>query len=357
MGGRSRPERRRRKGWLRGLRLCWRRLSATHIIILLIALVLLQGVLFWICERGRNPEISQGPLGPLEALWAIAIFLFSGADFAPVTLGGRILAVIGILEGMTLLSTVIASLTVLQLRGRKGAAGEMKDHIIILGWTTKTRRLIQQLQSEDLKNVRPLVLVADLAENPLPDLDVVFVSGDPTRDETLLRAGIGEAYGAIVLADLLHPDPDARTLLITLAVEHLNPEVYTTVEVVDPENVHHFRHAHVDEVVCLNQFSQYLILQSSVSHGLSRLFASLLSFGEGDEIYRVPVPAAYIGQTFRQAFMDMGERLKIILLAVERGDRLAINPKEDDPLQEGDYLFVVAPNEPTFDEVHPSGMG
>lgn len=357
MKGRSRSRDRRGKRWLKDLRTLWRHLSAGHIVVLLVALILLQGVLFWLCERDHNPEISQGPVGTLEALWAIAIFLFSGADFAPVTLGGRILAVIGILEGMTLLSTVVASLTVLQLRGRKGAVEEMKDHIIILGWTTKTRRLIQQLQSEDLKNVRPLVLVADLAENPVPDLDVAFVGGDPTRDETLLRAGIREAYGAIVLADPLHPDPDARTLLTALAVEHLNPEIYTTVEVVDPDNVHHFRHANVDEVVCLNQFSEYLILQSSVSHGLSRLFASLLSFGEGDEIYRVPVPAAYVGWTFRQAFVDMGERLQMILLAVEQGDHLMINPKEDILLREGDYLFVVAPSEPAFDGLHPSEVG
>lgn len=357
MKGRSRPGRKGRKGGLNSLRLLWRRLSAGHVIALLVALIVLQGVLFWLCERDRNPEISHGAAGILEALWAIAIFLFSGADFAPVTSGGRILAVVGILEGMTLLSTVVASLTVWQLRGRKGAVEEMKDHIIILGWTPKTRRLIQQLRSEDLKTVRPLVLVADLAENPVPDLDVVFVGGDPTRDETLLRAGIMEAYGAIVLADLLHPDPDAKTLLIALAVEHLNPKVYTTVEVVDPENVHHFRHANVDEVICLNQFSEYLILQSSVSHGLSRLFASLLSFGEGDEIYRVPVPPAYVGWTFRRALVDMAERWQVILLAVEQGDHLVINPKEDILLREGDHLFVVAASEPTFHEPPPAVKG
>ncbi len=77
---------------------------------------MLQAVLFWSCERDRNPEISN----PLEALWAIAVFVFSGADFTPVTAWGRFLALVGIVEGMTLVSVLIASLTVLQLRGRKG---------------------------------------------------------------------------------------------------------------------------------------------------------------------------------------------------------------------------------------------
>ena len=49
----------------------------------------------------------------------------------------------------------------------------------------------------------------------------------------------------------------------------------------------HLRRANADEIICLNQFGEYLILQSSVSHGVSKLFASLLNFGEGDEIYRI----------------------------------------------------------------------
>ncbi|MBC7226859.1 MAG: NAD-binding protein [Thermoflexales bacterium] len=321
----------------------WYRFPMLRLVVLLVALLLLQAVLFWSCERGHNPEISS----PLEALWAIAVFVFSGADFTPVTAWGRFLALVGIVEGMTLVSVLIASLTVWQLRGRKGVTRKMKGHIIIVGGPPRVRRLIQQLQSPDLKTVRPIVLVADLPQNPVPDLRVKFVSGDPAQDETLQEAGVEQAYGAIVLADLSCPEPDARTLLVALAIEHLNPEVYTVVEVVDPRNVLHFRHARVDEVICLNQFSDYLILQSMVSPGLSRMFRSLLEFGEGDEVYRVVVPSTYVGWTFRDLFLDLYQQRGMILLAVERGERTIINPKGEFRLQEGDALFLIAPEEPS----------
>lgn len=210
------------------------------------------------------------------------------------------------------------------------------------------RRLIQQLQSPDLKTSRPVVLVSDLPQNPVSDLRVKFVSGDPAQDETLQEAGIGKAYGAIILADFSCPDPDARTLLVALAIEHLNPNVYTVVEVIDPRNVLHFRHARVDEVVCLNQFSEYLILHSLVSPGLSWLFRSLLEFGEGDEVYRVPMPSSYAGRAFRDVFLDLYQRQSIILLGVERNREIVVNPKGEFRLEDGDALFLIAPEEPSF---------
>lgn len=322
----------------------WYRFPTLRLVVLLVALLLLQSVLFWSFERGHNPEISN----PLEALWAIAVFVFSGADFTPVTAWGRFLALVGIVEGMTLVSVLIASLTVMQLRGRKGVTRKMKDHIIVVGKPPRVRRLIQQLQSSDLRTARPVVLVADLPQNPVPDLRVKFVSGDPAQDETLQEAGIQQAYGAIILADFSCPEPDARTLLVALAIEHLNPNVYTVVEVVDPRNIPHFRHARVDEVVCLNQFSEYLILQSMVSPGLSRMFRSLLEFGEGDEVYRVRVPSAYVGWTFQDLFLDLYQKRSMILLAVERGQETFINPKGEFRLQEGDAIFLIAPEEPSF---------
>lgn len=331
--------------WTRRWRQAWYGMPLFRWVVLLTALILLQSVLFWAFEQGDNPDVDN----PAEALWAIMIFLFSGADVTPVTPVGRILAIVGIVEGMTLVSVLIASLTTLQLRGWKRTLRKMKDHIVVLGWAPRVRHLLAQLQTGDLKTARPVVLVADLPKNPAADLGVQFVSGDPTDEEALLEAGVRRAYGAVVLADLSARDPDARTLLIALAVEHLNPSIYTVVEVVDPRNVRHFQHANVDEVVCLNQFSEYLILQSLVSPGLSHLFRSLLEFGEGDEVYRVPAPPSQVGRSFQEALVGLYQRWGVILLAVERDGEIVVNPKEAYYLEKGDHLFVIAPEEPTFE--------
>ncbi len=332
------------------LRRLWSRHSEVQIASILLALIAVESVLFWLGERRVNPNLDS----PLEALWCILVFLLSGADVQPNTLVGRVIAMLVILEGVVIVSMFIAFVTAFHLRGgQRVNKKNLKNHIVICGWTPKARRIIRQLQSEDIRSKRPLVLLADLPENPIPEEDVYFVSGDPTRDEALRKAGIEKAYGAIVLADDKSENPDARSLLITLAVERLNPRVYTSVEVYDPENICHLERADADEIICLNQFGEYLILQSSVSHGISKLFASLLNFGEGDEIYRIPVPSQYVGRTFRQAFLDIGGKRDCILIAAERDGEIMVNPKGAYTLQNGDYLFVISPEEPAFE---PEGL-
>jgi len=328
------------------LRRLWFKYHEVRIVCILTALIAVESVSFWLSERGMDPTLDN----PVEALWCIAVFLLSGADVEPRTTVGRLMAILVIAEGVVIVAQFIAFVTALRLKGGKAVSKKkLKDHIVICGWTPKARRIIRQLQSEDIRSRRPLVLLAALPENPIPEEDIYFVSGDPTRDDALRRAGIEGAYGAIVLADEKRENPDAYSLLVTLAIERLNPDVYTSVEVYDPENVPHLQRANADEIICLNQFGEYLILQSSVSHGISKLFASLLNFGEGDEIYRIPVPPQYVGKTFRQAFLDLGEKREFILIAAERGGNIVVNPKGAYTLRNGDHLFVISPEEPAFE--------
>jgi len=335
---------------LRRLRRLWSRHAEVRIVSILVVLIAMESILFWFSERRMNPSLDN----PLEALWCIAVFLFSGADVQPNTAVGRIIATLIILEGVVIVSMFIALVTALHLRGGKSMnKKKLRKHIVICGWTSKARHIIRQLQSEDIKSKRPLVLLADLPQDPVSEEDVYFVSGDPTRDEALRRAGVESAYGAIVLADERSGNPDAHSLLVTLAIEKLNPNVYTSVEVYDPENVCHLRRANADEIICLSQFGEYLILQSSVSHGISNLFASLLNFGEGDEIYRIPVPSQYVGKTFRQAFLDLGEKREFLLIAAEQDGKIIVNPKGAYTLQNEDYLFIISPEEPVFE---PGGL-
>lgn len=333
---------------LYGFRRLWVKYSEVRIVSVLMAFIAVESILFWLSERRMNPSLDN----PLEALWCIAVFLLSGADVQPNTAMGRVIAMLIILEGVVIVSVFIAFVTAFRLKGgRRVDNKKLRNHIVICGWTPKTGRIIRQLQSKDIRSRRPLVLLAELSENPLPGEDIIFIPGDPTKDDALRRAGIETAYGAIILADRNDGNPDAHSLLVTLAIERLNPDVYTSVEVYDPENVCHLQRADADEIICLNQFGEYLILQSSVSHGVSKLFASLLNFGEGDEIYRIPVPPQYVGQTFRQLFLDLGAKREFILVAAERDGEITINPKGAYTLQGGDYLFVISPEEPLFGPV------
>ncbi|MEM3421771.1 MAG: NAD-binding protein [Candidatus Hadarchaeum sp.] len=315
---------------------------------ILAAIIFVQAMLFWIFEGQANPEASD----PFEAFWFIIIYLVSGAEIVPATTAGRIVCTMVVIEGLAVLSIFIAAVASYIMKGGTITKGKgFKNHIILCGPPEKARRIILQLRSPDIKTKRQIVYLSKEPKNPLPEEDIHFISGDPTKDEDMRKAGVMSAYAAIILADEKSDNPDAQAILTTLTVESLNRDVYTCVEILDPENERHLAKAKVDEVICPSKFGEYLILQSCVSPGLSKMFSSLLTFGEGDEVYRIPLPNSCVGKSFKETFVRFGREKDIILLAVERGGEININPKGEFRLKKGDFLFVISEEEPVAESI------
>jgi len=324
----------------------WNSTRRLLIVLGFLLLIAVQSVLFYLLEKDTNGEL----LGPLNTVWYILVFLVSGADVPISSMEGRFLAAVFIIEGLVATSVLIATITAFRLRGSvRVNIGNMQGHTIICGWNSRVKRIIHQFRTSDLHEQRPIVLLADLAENPLPhEKGVTFVRGNPTDDQDLLRAGIKQAASVIVVADSDLENSDGRAVLITLAIDSLNPDVYTCVEVYDPDNIRHLQRAKADEIICLSQFGEYLMLQSSVSPGLSKLFMELLSFGSGDEVFRVPVVTWMVGKSFRQVMLSLASEREIVAVAIEQNGQIEVNPKGDHPIGEGDCLFVIAPEQPVL---------
>ena len=105
-----------------------------------------------------------------------------------------------------------------------------------------------------------LVLVNELSEEEVESLkykfrdhDFRFLRGDFTREDVLARANITQAQSAILLADTSGQHSlekaDERTILGTLAIKSMAPEVKTCAELLNPENKQHLRRANVDEII------------------------------------------------------------------------------------------------------------
>ena len=92
----------------------WFKYSEVRIVSILMAFIVVESVLFWFGERRANPALDN----PLEALWCITLFLFSGADIQPSTAMGRLIAILVILEGVVIVTVFTAFVIALRLRGR-----------------------------------------------------------------------------------------------------------------------------------------------------------------------------------------------------------------------------------------------
>jgi voltage-gated potassium channel len=227
---------------------------------------------------------------------------------------------------------------------------ELTGHIIICGWSATAKGVIQQIRGETIGQSRHIVIIDPQIEtSPLEDPYVFFVKGDPTEYETLERAFVKTAETALILTDWSLNDPglrDSKTALITLAIESLAPEVYTVAEVMRSESRRHLERANVDEPICVTEMSQRLLVHAAMNHGLSLLFSEVLTYGDGSEIYKVPVPVMLNHMEFREAVRLISDKFEAIVLGVERSEKVYCNPQGPWELSSGDFLFVLAEDYP-----------
>ena len=287
----------------------------------------------------------------------------------------QIFVLIGLLASITFLAVVtgkITSVLVESLRrgGSMAKRVNFSGHTLICGWNYQGELVIGELLSADVKNKHGIVILHDCEERPVQDERVECISGDPSQDANLIRAGVMRAKSVIVLTDLSKGAnrADAEALMVVLAVESLNREVHTCVQIMNSANRCHLERAHADEIICLDQMGGCLVVASALEHGVSHIVSELLTFNLGSEFYRYDshITDELVGKEFAEAVGILAQR-RIILLAVETdyseelrrqlskdilhelpetNRAVVTNPQSKYEIHQGDALFVIAESEP-----------
>lgn len=219
-----------------------------------------------------------------------------------------------------------------------GAAG-YSDHIVICGWNSTARDLVDELAGDDYDI--PIVLIHDSERSPARD-GVYFVRGNPSDERDLRRAGIETAKSAIVCPIDGSDVADLQSILTVLAIETIAPDVRTVAEVNNHANVEHFRRARVNEILVTSKLASHLLARSAIYPGLSELVIDLVSGGEGSELYRVHLPEDMGGLTVNDVSARLRAEHKATVLAVCRNGAIFSNPEAEFVVSDGDDLVVVA---------------
>jgi voltage-gated potassium channel len=287
----------------------------------------------------------------------------------------QISIIVGMITSITVIVIITARITsafvdFVRRGGIMAKKVNLSGHIIICGWNFQGERIVEELFAPDVKQQRGVVILTDSEKRPLKDERVEFIKGDPSQDEDLVRAGIMKADSVIVLSDLTKgaDEADTEALKVVLAVEFLNRDVHTCVQLVNSANYLHSKRAHADEIICLDQLGGSLAVASALNHGVTRMVTELLNFDLGSEFYRYdrPISDGLVGKEFSQAVQLLAQK-RIILLAIETDyseellrqlganvvyklpeeDRImAVNPQSEYTIRQGDALFVIAESEP-----------
>lgn len=222
-----------------------------------------------------------------------------------------------------------------------GASG-YRDHIVVCGWNTTARDLIEELVADESDT--KIVLIHNADKNPAGTL-AYFVSGDTTSEEDLKRAGITNARAAIICPADSSNEADLHSILTVLAIESLAPSVRTVAEVNNPIHVPHFRRANVDELLVTSRLTSRLLARSALYPGLSELVTDIVGGGteEGDpQLYRVQMPEDGIGMSTVELGAKMRAKHHATVLAVTRNGKTVANPPHGFRMEAGDDLVILA---------------
>jgi voltage-gated potassium channel len=276
--------------------------------------------------------------------WAITMVLGAGDSSYVQTPGGYVISWLLVLFGVAIVGIITAALVgfvidfILKEGQGMGAAG-FRDHIVVCGWNPTARELIAELAGDEYTT--KIVVVHEADKNPAGK-GVYFVNGDPTDDDDLRRAGIEDAQAAIVCPSDSTNDADMRSILTVMAIKSMAPKVRTVVEANNPGHVEHFQRARADEIVVPSSITSRLMARSSLYPGLADIVTNIVSGGEGSELYRVDLPAEYIGLTLDELAAKMRSEHQATVLGINRGGTAYVNPGTDFHLQPGDDAVVVA---------------
>ncbi len=301
------------------------------------AVILLGGAtLLFLVEHKVNKSV--GSIGD-AIYWAVISMTTTGyGDITPSTVGGRVIAMVVVLSGLVLLSIVTATVASVfvekKIREGKGLETiKFKNHLVLCGWNNNAEVVIEGLlRSLDFKKLH-LVLVNELSEEEVESLkykyrehEFKFLRGDFTHEDALARANIAQARSAILLADTSGhrslEKADERTILGTLAIKSISPEVKTCAELINPENKQHLRRANVDEIIVRGEHIGSLLAGAATSPGLPRVISNLLSPLEENNFWKVEIPSRFIGQPVAELsayFKKEHQALLIALLREQKG--------------------------------------
>ena len=135
-----------------------------------------------------------------------------------------------------------------------------ENHIIMIGWSDKSKLTIQEFLKSD-KTIN-IVVIDILEKAPMIEERLFYIRGDAADEETLLSANLLRAKAVIIFANQIKQGSyttkdslfvDGKTLLVATAIasikEKMNTSVHITAEVMNQKHIHLFKHVKVDEFI------------------------------------------------------------------------------------------------------------
>lgn len=232
------------------------------------------------------------------------------------------------------------------------------DHTLILGWSNRIFSLLRELNVAHSGQKKASVVIlcgkdrANMLQEvtsragALPNLKLVFRSGDITNSEDLARVNSPSARSIIILDDA--SGSDAQVVAAVLALKTTGVQGVPIIAEIDDEAVgDSLRASSKAQVIPVRseQVIARVTAQASRQNGLAAVVLDLLDFA-GAEIYFAKFEQL-VGQKYLDALLSF-ETSSVVGLVSADG-KIKLNPSNGYLVQPGDQLILISEDDSSID--------
>jgi voltage-gated potassium channel len=262
--------------------------------------------------------------------------------------GGRIFTIFIAISGIGIMAYIVTNITALVVEGEltesfrrrrmEKIAGNYKGHYIVCGLGRVGCYIANELHATR----RPHVVVDVNKKNIESSLesfhDEVFIEGDATDSNTLLRAGVEKAAGLFAVTG-----DDNQNLVVSLTAKQLNPKLRVVARCNDMRNSQKMKKAGADAVVSPCAIGGLRMASEMVRPTVVSFLDIMLRDKEKNlRVEEWPVPKSFVGRPI--SALNLKRCSHTLLLAVRTKEDWVYNPSENYVIDQNNTLvFMTTP--------------
>jgi voltage-gated potassium channel len=262
--------------------------------------------------------------------------------------GGRIFTIFIAISGIGIMAYIITNITALVVEGEltdsfrrrrmEKIAGNYRGHYIVCGCGSVGCYIVNELHATRRPHVIVDVNKKDTESSLESFRDEVFIEGDATDGNTLLRAGVEKAAGLFAVTG-----DDNQNLVLSLTAKQLNPRLRVVARCNDIRNIEKMKKAGADAVVSPSAIGGLRMASEMVRPTVVSFLDTMLRDREKNlRVEELPVPESFVGRPI--SALNLKRFSHALLLAVKTGETWVYNPSESCVIdKENTLVFMTTP--------------
>ena len=288
----------------------------------------------------------------LEALYmtVITITTIGYGEVRPATSEGRIFTILFIISSFGAVSYAFAALTQYVVSGelqsyfknRKlmQALHKMNNHVVICGLGRNGQQAANTLRAQRVPFVAIDYRETNLNEYLIDNPDLVYIKGDATQDELLIKAGIHNAIGLICALPT-----DADNVFIVLTARALNDKVKIVSRASYASSIVKLKKAGADDVIMPDRIGGTQMATLLTKPDVVE-FIHYLNDATVDDACIETIPYEKLSHSKRgvslREMMQVHKDSNVICIGVKNTEgQFIIKPPEDTVMQPGMKLIIL----------------